>query len=510
MHANPLLNAERLCSAPRRYDQAAGEVDVDVRRMAVVVTALALAAALGTGVPAAAATNLTIEPITWNVIGLDSNDVTSGPNQFLVGARICNGGDVEATGVTATFVWESDNALISLEGPDRIELGPIASGACEDAYFLAVVARDRAAWLTTRRFRIDAAGDGLGTVSTPTPRELLVEKLISQNRNNAISLEGPAEVFVGQTVVYDVVAKTATNGYQQLESFLPFPPGMLRILSVERTYSAPPGATGDRVYADACGWDPDPSSPTYRKCVGPATFAGGKAGGDITTRYTVLVVGTGEAVLTDLIYDFSGTSYHYNADFGSPSLTVTARESIDLELAKSVDDAAPQVGEQVTFTLSLTNAGTATATGVVVTDLLPATLDFVSADATTGTYDPGSGTWDAGELGGGEVATLQIVAATTGDAPLTNLAEVTAADQPDVDSEPANGDPAEDDQASVAVDPQPPGSSASPAAPADGPQTGPNEIPVVGIDIAGHGRSAALLLASGWLLVVAVRRLEKR
>ena len=43
-------------------------------------------------VPAAAAASLTIEPITWNVIGLDSNDVTSGPNQFLVGARICNTG----------------------------------------------------------------------------------------------------------------------------------------------------------------------------------------------------------------------------------------------------------------------------------------------------------------------------------------------------------------------------------------------------------------------------------
>lgn len=482
---------------------------MDVRRIAVV-TALVLAAALGAAVPAAAAANLTIEPITWAVIGLDSNDVTSGPNQFLVGARICNGGDVEATGVTATFVWESSNALINLAGPDQIELGPIASGACADAHFLAVVTRDTAAYLTARRFRIDATGAGLGTVSTPTPRELLVEKLISQNRNDAISLVGPTEVGVGQTAVYDVVARTATNGYEQLESFLPFPPGMLRILAVERTYSAPAGATGDRVYADACGWDPDPTSATYRTCVGPATFAGGKAGGRITTRYTVLVVGTGEAVLTDLIYDFSGSSYHYNADFGSPSLTVTAREPIDLELVKTVDDAAPQVGEQVTFTLSLTNAGTPTATGVVVTDLLPPTLDFVSADPTTGTYEPATGTWSVGELGGGEVATLQIAAATTGDAPLTNLAEVTAADQPDVDSEPANGDPAEDDQASVSVDPQPPGSSASPAAPVDEPETAANEIPVVGLDTAVHGRTTALLLASGLLLVVAARRLEQR
>lgn len=475
-----------------------------------VALAFVLTAVLGAGVPAAAAGNLTIEPITWNVIGLDSNDVTTGPNRFPVGVRICNTGDVDATGVTASFVWESDNALISLAGPDRIELGAIASGACEDAHFLVAVRRDPAAYDTTRRFRIDASGDGLGAVSTPTPRELVVEKLISQNRNNAISLEGPTEVFVGQTATYDVVARTATNGYEQLESFLPFPPGMLRILSIDRTYSAPPGATGDRLYADACGWDPDPSSPTYRECVGPVTFAGGKAGGDVTTRYTVLVVGTGEAVLTDLIYDFSGSSYHYNADFGSPSLTVTARAPIDLELTKSVDDAAPQVGEQVTFTLSLTNAGGITATGVVVTDLLPPALDFVSADTATGAYDPGSGTWSAGELGAGETATLQIRAATTGDAPLTNLAEVTAADQPDIDSEPGNGDPAEDDQSSAAVDPQPPGAPVPTDAGPGSPRTGASEIPVVGVHAAGHWRTAALLLASGWLLVVAATRLDTR
>lgn len=32
-------------------------------------------------------------PITWNVIGLDSNTVNGGPNLLLVRARVCNTGD---------------------------------------------------------------------------------------------------------------------------------------------------------------------------------------------------------------------------------------------------------------------------------------------------------------------------------------------------------------------------------------------------------------------------------
>ena len=37
-----------------------------------------------------AAAELTINPITWNVIGLDSNNVSVGPNNFPVGVRACN------------------------------------------------------------------------------------------------------------------------------------------------------------------------------------------------------------------------------------------------------------------------------------------------------------------------------------------------------------------------------------------------------------------------------------
>src|SRR6266508_5484990 len=61
-----------------------------------------------------AAAILTVTPITWNVIGLDSNNVNVGPNNFPVGVRICNTGDATATSVSATFVWDTANANINL------------------------------------------------------------------------------------------------------------------------------------------------------------------------------------------------------------------------------------------------------------------------------------------------------------------------------------------------------------------------------------------------------------
>ena len=40
--------------------------------------------------PVAAAADMSVVPIAWNTIGLDSNDVAAGPNHFPVGATVCN------------------------------------------------------------------------------------------------------------------------------------------------------------------------------------------------------------------------------------------------------------------------------------------------------------------------------------------------------------------------------------------------------------------------------------
>jgi uncharacterized repeat protein (TIGR01451 family) len=123
----------------------------------------------------------------------------------------------------------------------------------------------------------------------------------------------------------------------------------------------------------------------------------------------------------------------------------------DLSLTKSVNDATPPVGGTVTFTITLTNSGPETATNVAVTDQLPAGLAFVSAAATQGSYDAATGVWTVGTVASGGTATLVIAATVAVAGAFANTAQVTASDQFDPDSTPANGVPTEDDQSTVAL-----------------------------------------------------------
>jgi hypothetical protein len=253
--------------------------------------------------PADAAVALTVTPLTWNVIGLDSNDPASGPNRFPVGARVCvAAGSSTAGAVTATFSWDSSNPYVQLRPGSlaTIDLGSIAAGSCADAYFEVEVDRTAAAYDTTRSYHITATDSLSGaTAATPQPRELYVEHLISQSRNGITSIKlngtsipagGNMTLVVGNTYTIELAGYTATQGYNQLESFINFPNTIFQTLAVSTTYTSDTSpyvtSPNDKLYADACLWENDPNSPNYRSCVG----GDGKAGGTVVTTYTVKII----------------------------------------------------------------------------------------------------------------------------------------------------------------------------------------------------------------------------
>jgi len=121
--------------------------------------------------------------------------------------------------------------------------------------------------------------------------------------------------------------------------------------------------------------------------------------------------------------------------------TITVNTA-DLAVTKTVDDATPNVGDTITFTVTVTNNGPDTATGVEITDSFPAAgLDLDTAGVTTsqGSFDPGTGVWNVGTLASGASATLTLPAEVLAPAVNTipqqrvNSAEVTAAVEPDPD-----------------------------------------------------------------------------
>src|SRR5262249_56168373 len=89
------------------------------------------------------------------------------------------------------------------------------------------------------------------------------------------------------------------------------------------------------------------------------------------------------------------------------SATETPQQA-DLALTKTVDQPTASVGDTVTFTVTLANHGPDAATGVQVTDELPAGLTFVSATPSQGVFNSATGVLIVGAVTAGSTQTLQI------------------------------------------------------------------------------------------------------
>ena len=77
----------------------------------------------------------------------------------------------------------------------------------------------------------------------------------------------------------------------------------------------------------------------------------------------------------------------------------------DLAIVKEVSNKTPNFGDIITWTLKVTNNGPNDATGVYVTDKLPAGLIYVDSD---GNYDVNTHTWTIGDLAVGNTVVLNI------------------------------------------------------------------------------------------------------
>lgn len=360
--------------------------------------------------PAIAEAILTITPLTWNIVGLDSNNVNVGPNNFPVGARVCNSG-TDASNVEATFVW--DDGLDPYTGHAYINLRPGSlssitlsslpgGGTCYDFYYEVSITRNASAYNQTRRYHILVTADGGISLLTPTPRELFVERLISQNRNatdnvrvdgTSIPSGGIISLFVGNTYNIRLEGHTATQGYEQVESFINLPNTIFRINSVTTTYSASPTPHTDllwnsKLYANGCNWENDPNSPNYRAC-----WSTGKYGGTVSVTFNVTIIGGAGTSqnLNTLIYDFSGSSYHYNADFSVSGriANIIGPSTISMTKRFVPDTINPGGTSRLMFTLS--NPTTVSINGVNFSDSLPTIPDTMQVANTPGVSYSGCG-----------------------------------------------------------------------------------------------------------------------
>ncbi|PKO00955.1 MAG: hypothetical protein CVU42_02225 [Chloroflexi bacterium HGW-Chloroflexi-4] len=397
--------------------------------------------------PVFAAAGLTITPITWNIVGLDSNNPATGPNEFPVGVKVCNISASTLT-VSSTFIWDSSDPYINLRpgsktsytGADAIIL---AAGNCTDFYYEVEITRTSAAYNHTRKYHITASAVGVDTVSTPIPREIFVEHLVSQNRNTTDHISyaegiapssftdvytgGTMTLQVGNTYTIKLYGGTATGGYNQLEEFVSLPNTLFQIISAKSDYAVDTSPyvsnPNPSLYGDGCLWDNDPTSPSYRSCTGDD----GKIGGNsVVTTYVVKILSSSGStmMLNTLIYDFSGSSFHYNADFETSGIFVEVTDpAFDLIISKSFVPAVITAGSTSILNFSITNPTAVDVSDVNFTDTLPTTpgamttsiasaADYSTTNCGTPAFAPGNNdtslTFTGGTIAAGATCVITV------------------------------------------------------------------------------------------------------
>jgi uncharacterized repeat protein (TIGR01451 family) len=162
------------------------------------------------------------------------------------------------------------------------------------------------------------------------------------------------------------------------------------------------------------------------------------------------------------VYSFGVCAIGDGAVLGSQSVTITVPgeedPSADLSVTKS-DFADPVlVGGSIVWTITVENAGPDAATGVILTDVMPTGVTFVSAEPSVGSCSESGGTvtCELGSLAAGESATVALVATADAAGEISNTVQVTndladpdennnsATETTTVNEPPPPGDPAAD------------------------------------------------------------------
>ncbi len=155
-------------------------------------------------------------------------------------------------------------------------------------------------------------------------------------------------------------------------------------------------------------------------------FLGRGGSGIIMTRLvqTSPTAGDDPTILSHLAPAVTGTGTYFSPGVGQQPFAIGGPVSF-LTLQKVADPASPRPGDLVTFSLTAANNGQGPATGVAISDTVPAGMAFFDASA-GGQFQNGAVVWGLGTLAPNNSATVSFRALVLGNVPsgstLTNVA----------------------------------------------------------------------------------------
>jgi gliding motility-associated-like protein/uncharacterized repeat protein (TIGR01451 family) len=253
-------------------------------------------------------------------------------------------------------------------------------------------------------------------VATATGKDPDQEEVIASGEAiiEAISVElditknaGSSQVYVGDQATYTIVV---SNNNQSTA------------INVVLTDELPMGVSF--VSASAGG--------TYHAGTNTVTWSLGDLAAGLSFTVSLVVEVRSDIATGTVITNFAVVN-NDNAEFPAESnrAAVTAIALADLMITKGADVGSAYNGELITYTLTVSNLGPSVAASVVVQDMLPPQVEFVSASH-DGSFSAGNNqvTWALGNMSNQASFTLTLVVRVKADVPaattITNFASVTS------------------------------------------------------------------------------------
>ena len=332
---------------------------------------------------------------------------------------VTNSGPSDAADVIVSDTLVSDLSFVSfnpltsaathtIAGQDlTIDVGTLAAGASATFEFVATIAASAVGTIS------NTATVSTSDTDTDPANDSATEDFVTDNQIDLIlgkSVDLAAAVPGSDQLVYTFNVSHDTDSVSDANT-------------VVVTDTIPAGLTGvviNAPTADSTNFDPGTGLITVQYNVLP----------NGQTRNFTLTANIDEDATGVISNSASITSLGNDLDPSNDTATAstTLTPSFDVVVSKSADDPNLIPGDTVVYTVTLTNSGPSTAPGVILTDVLPAGLTFVSAtlDGQAGVESGGTITFPSVNIASGDVATATITMTvdTLTNGVLTNTASV--------------------------------------------------------------------------------------
>ena len=326
---------------------------------------------------------------TWDVVGVDSNSPSTGPYQSLIQIIIQNTGSVTSN-IYAYFNWTTNSSIIGLANGENATryVGNLQPGQNASIFYLIQATKDKT--MDSRSYTVNVWGDGVA--NTTIAGNITKQGLTSNNaaKVNSVSYS-TSSPHVNDT--FNVTMNTTLNNAKSTEFLmLEYDPALLELMNY--TVTQPNGTVSNMLYIDNPG------------------------NGNYITVYTFKSLSNGSTQMRGLpIGQVSANNYQYNKDNYTSNVSVLPPvniiPSVDLAMNETLENfnllgQTPRFNDIIRFNITVSNYGPSSATGVNVTDLLPAGLTYLNHTISTDggiswtsnstAYNTTNGNWTIGNI----------------------------------------------------------------------------------------------------------------